>query len=183
MGEKLIHRLGNLIRRGKGVMESAVENQYDPKTSAQDFARFVEASVPYHLEFGNMKAFFLNLEPEPRKPEYKDKLRERGIEILNRARITPQFRDYIVSQLLTQFQLGMPLDTDYNLKEYAGVDLSKEEYGIFDPKKAKGFEKEVLGKMLTHEDELSMMFATGVAGIDLDEWKKSFRALRKEKPI
>ena len=178
MRERFLNRLGNLIRRGKVAKESVVETAYDPKTSAEEFARFVQASVPYHLEFGTGKAFFLNLEPGRKTPEYQDKLGERGEEILNRARITPQLRRYIISQLLQQFQLGIPLDTDFNLKEFAGVDLESGDYGIFDPKKAKGFEEEVLRKMMTHEDELSMMSAMA-AGIDFKEWKKSFRDLHK----
>lgn len=183
MRERLINRLGKIIRRGKGIRESAIENPYDPKSSAEDFARFVGLSIPYHLAFGDVKMFFLNLQPGRKTPEYQDKLEERGMEILNRARITPEFKRYIIRQLIVQFQLGISLDSEYSLKELVGVDLKNGQYGVFDAKHAKGFEKEVLRKMLTHEDELSMIFATGVAEINLEEWKKSFRRLHKEKPI
>lgn len=182
MKERLFDRLGKIIKRSRESNKEPIENQYDPKTSAEDFARIVQASTPYHLEIGNVQAFFLNLDPDPRIPEYKDRLEERANEILQRPKITQQFRTYIVSQLLTEFQMGMALSPEYKMREYAGIDLEKGEYGIFDPRQAKQFEKKVLRSMLTHEDELSMMFATGVAGINLDEWGKAFRHLHREKP-
>lgn len=168
MGERFLNKFGNL---------------HDPKASAEDFARFAEVSITYHPGFREQNIFFLNLEPGRKTPEYQDRLEERGNEILSRARITPQFRHYIISQLLIQFKLGLSPGLEYNLKEYAGVDLDKGEYGIFDPKKAKGLEEEFLKKIIADKDELSAMAAIDIAGINLDEWEKSFRDLHREKPI
>jgi len=179
MRERIINRLGRFIKRG----QEQAQSPYDPKTSAEDFARFVQASTPYHLEFGNARMFSLNLDPNPKIPEYQERLKERAEEILKRARITPQFRAYIISDLLMQYQLGMGPSQEYNMKELTDIDLEKGEYGIFDTKQAMRIEKSILGKMLTHEDELSMMFATGISGINLEEWSKTFRALNKQKPV
>jgi len=168
--------------RGRSKEQSASEQSYNPKTSAEDFIQLVVASTPYSENFGSATAYFLNFDPQEKMPEYKDRLKQKADEVLGRARITPQFRQYIVSHLLSQFQLGMAPSVEY-WPEQMGIDLEKGEYGIFNPQNAKEIERTVLRGMLTHEDELSMIFATGVAGINLDEWEREFRKLHKEKPV
>lgn len=176
----MIQRFFHNLRKSR--KQSASEQLYDPKTSAEDFVKLVHASMPYSENFGSATAYFLNLDTRPKTPEYKDRLEQKANEVLGRARITPQFRQYIASQLLSQFQLGMGPSPKYWV-EQVGIDLERGEYGIFNPQKVKGIEKTVLRGMLTHEDDLSMMFATGVAGINLDEWKREFTKLHKEKPV
>ena len=138
--------------------------------------------MPYSETFGDTTMYFLNLDSEPKIPEYKNMLERKAEVVLGCARITPQFRQYIVSQLLIQFQLGMGPSAEYWTKEVC-IDLDKGEYGIFNPQNAKKIEKTLLRKILTHEDDLAMMTATDVGGINLDEWEREFTRLHKEKPV
>ena len=151
--------------------------QFDPKSSAEEFAQAVMATIPYHETFGNATAFFLNLDPTPKQPEYQDKLRERIQAILQKSKITPQFSAYITAQLLMQHQIGIFPSPEYSMEELAGVDLQHGEYGIFDPPKAKTIEGALLKKI--NEGGLEMMTATAIAKIDLSEWRKAFKKLHK----
>jgi len=185
MVKKIIQNLGNLVQgvfKGLNREKSNSELNYDPKTSAEEYISLVEAANPNSITIGNTTVFSMNLKPEDRIPEYKDALEQKADEILEKANITPEFRTYIASRILQRYQMKFGPSNEYYAEE-VGINSENGNWGIFDPKQSKDIEKNVLGKMLNHEDELSMMHATGAAGINIEGWEKSFKQLYKENPI
>lgn len=112
------------------------------------------------LEFTNKGSVDLDARKN-RNPEYIDLLTRKIEELLWHAPITPFFKSHISRQLLGHYLTGFFPGADSELQSN-GIVLAKEEYGIFDPAKAKDIERSEIQKafdgfyaneqMLTPED-------------------------------
>lgn len=160
----------------KGLNEKS--SQPTAEMLAQEFSQALQLSIPYHLEFGDVRVFSVNFSPEPRQPEFQDKLKEKIEDIVKKAKVTSQFATYVSTQLIMQHQMQICPSKDYSMRELVGIDLAKKDYGIFEsPKRAKEIEGALLRKM--DKGGLEMMAATDLAKINIGEWKKAFKKLRR----
>lgn len=151
----------------------------DARTYALKLKELFELGGARRIELGRLIVLTPNFDPAPRKEEFAAQVRAKGQDILQHAYVTEHVRDYILGTLGQEYQMNMAPSLEYTLRLW-GIDIEREEWGIFDVTKASDIERAMIDEALTND--LERMRAEHLLGVNVEEWKHTYEQMHGVQP-